>query len=143
MPTDPFLSLGNSHRKETMMSKSDQANQRGKYHIGSRADVISFMLECAIRDRRGLIDAYTSSSGPMRTICWRTKRWKDEPCADCDNGCSSSASPTCSNAQPLGRDQRRAISNLAHCVRNSKQKLPQRMRDYAESVIRMLEDGRI
>jgi len=47
------------------MAKSDQANQRGKYHIGSRADVISFMLECAIRDRRGLIDAYTSSSGPM------------------------------------------------------------------------------
>jgi hypothetical protein len=36
-----------------------------KYHLGSRADVITYMLECAIRDRRTLIDAYTSSSGTL------------------------------------------------------------------------------
>lgn len=42
-----------------------------------------------------------------------------------------------------GEDERRAVRNLAHGVKNSKQNLPQRLRDYAQSVLRMLNEQRI
>lgn len=25
----------------------------------------------------------------MRTLCWRTKRWKDQPCDNCGNNCGN------------------------------------------------------
>lgn len=47
------------------------------------------------------------------------------------------------DAHRIGKEELRAVKELAYSVQNSKIKLPIRMRDYARSVIKMIDTRRI